>query len=261
MRGKVDLNADMGESYGALKVGSDEELVRMVSSASLACGFHGGDPLTIVRAIEMCRTNGVDVGAHPSFPDREGFGRKEMEMPEKELEASILYQVSALKGVSESLGVRLQHVKPHGALYNMAWNREDYARAIVEAVSSISRDLILVVPPNSVVERMARSGGLAVAKEGFPERGYLDDGRLAPRGTEGALITDPKAAAERAASMATQGRVLSTTGREVEMEVDTLCVHSDTPGAPAIAREIRRRLKEEGVEVLSLRSLLGGRRR
>jgi UPF0271 protein len=259
LRGKVDLNADMGESYGASRVGSDEELIKMVSSASLACGFHGGDPVTIRKTVEMCKANGVEVGAHPSFPDQEGFGRKGMEMSVEELEASVLYQVSAVKGVSESLGVRLQHVKPHGALYNMAWIREDYARAIVEAVGAISKDLILIAPSNSVVEETARKAGLAVAREGFPERGYLDDGRLAPRGSPLALTTDPRVAAERASMMVSQGSVISVTGKKVRLDVDTLCIHSDTPGAPAIAGEIRRRLKDEGVEILSLRSLFGSR--
>jgi UPF0271 protein len=259
LRGKVDLNADMGESYGASKVGSDEELVKMISSASLACGFHGGDPITLKTTVEMCKANGVGVGAHPSFPDREGFGRKEMEMSVEELEASLLYQVSAVKGVSESLGVKLQHMKPHGALYNMAWGREDYARAIVGAVRATSKDLILIAPSNSVIEKTARKAGLVVAREGFPERGYLDDGRLAPRGSPLALVTDPRAAAERASMMVSQGSVVSVTGRRVSVVVDTLCIHSDTPGAPAIAGEIRRRLKDDGVEILCLRSLFGSR--
>jgi UPF0271 protein len=259
LRGKVDLNADMGESFGASRVGSDEELVKMVSSASLACGFHGGDPVTLRKTVEMCKSNGVGVGAHPSFPDREGFGRKEMEMSVEELEAAVLYQVSAVKGVSESLGVRLQHVKPHGALYNMAWGREDYAIAMVGAVSAISMDLILIALPNSAVERTARKAGLVVAREGFPDRGYLDDGSLAPRGSPFALVTDPRAAAERASMMVSQGSVISVTGRRVSLDVDTLCIHSDTPGASAIAGEVRRRLKDEGVEILPLRSLFGSR--
>jgi len=259
LRGKVDLNADMGESFGASRVGSDEELVKVVSSASLACGFHGGDPFTIRRTVELCRANGVQIGAHPSFPDREGFGRNEMEMPVEELEAAVLYQVSALRGISESLGVKMQHVKPHGALYNMAWGREDYARAIVEAVSAISMELILIAPPNSVIERIARKAGLVVAREGFPERGYLDDGRLAPRGSPLALITDPRVAAEHASMMVKRGSVISVTGKPVSLDVDTLCIHGDTPGAPAIAAEVRRRLKDEGVEVLPLSLLFGSR--
>jgi UPF0271 protein len=259
LKGKVDLNADMGESYGTSKVGSDEELVKLITSASLACGFHGGDLLTMKRTVELCRRNGVMVGAHPSFPDREGFGRREMEMPPDEVEAAVLYQVSALQGFTKSQGLRLQHVKPHGALYNMAWGREDYAKAIVAAVRDVSGDLILVALSGSVIEMVAKSAGLAVAREGFPERGYLDDGRLAPRGSPGALITNPTAAAERAAMMVTQGCVESISGRRVAIQVDTLCIHSDTPGAPAIAGEIRRRLKEEDVEVLPLGSLLGSR--
>jgi UPF0271 protein len=255
LKAKVDLNADMGESYLEPRIGSDEELVKLVSSASLACGFHGGDPLTMMKTMEMCKANGV--GAHPSFPDREGFGRMEMEMPSAELEVGILYQVSALKGMSESLDLRLQHVKPHGALYNMAAKREDYARAIVEAVAAISKDLILIVPFDSVIDRTAKSVGPNVAREGFPERGYLDDGRLAPRGTVGSLITEPAALAERAVEMVTKGSVTAVSGKPVDLKVDTLCVHSDTPGAPTIAREIRRRLSAEGVEVLPLRAVIG----
>jgi len=257
----VDLNADMGESYGESRIGSDDELVELVSSASLACGFHGGDPRTMRRTIEICKANGVGIGAHPSFFDREGFGRREMEVSPVELEAGILYQVSALKGMAKSLGVSIQHVKTHGALYNMASVREDYAKAIVSAVKWISSKLILVAQPGSAVERVAKSEGLRVAREGFPERGYLDDGRLVPRGTPGSVVTEPKMAAMRAASMVTEGYVLSVSGARVKMEVDTLCIHSDTPGAPAIAREIRLRLGEAGVEIVPLRSVLGGRGR
>ncbi len=261
MRGKVDLNADMGESYGAVRVGSDDELVELVTSASLACGLHGGDPLTMKRTVELCKGSGVRIGAHPSFPDLEGFGRREMEMGGEELRAIIVHQISTLREASEAAGVSLQHVKPHGALYNMAARRRDYSEAIASAVSAVSKDLVLIALPASTTEEVAKGAGLTVAREGFPERGYLDDGRLAPRGLEGALVTDPRMAAERAASMAAHGVVVSLSGKEVKVDVDTLCVHSDTPGAPAIAREIRRRLKEEGVEVLPLDQAMGRGRR
>jgi UPF0271 protein len=260
LRVKVDLNADMGESCGESRIGSDEELVGLVSSASLACGFHGGDSLTMRKTILMCKARGVGIGAHPSFPDREGFGRREIEMPPVELEADVLYQVAALKGMAESLGVGLQHVKPHGALYNMASLREDYAGAVVRAVAAISKELVMVAQPDSAADRLARSTGLRVAREGFPERGYLDDGRLAPRGTPGSLVTDPGVVAERALEMAAHGQVTSVSGRLVSVKVDTLCIHSDTPGAPAIAREVRRRLTEEGIEVLPLKSVIEGSR-
>jgi UPF0271 protein len=182
-----------------------------------------------------------------------------MEVSVEELEAGVLYQVSALKGMAESLGVMLRHVKPHGALYNMASMRREYAEAVVGAVTKISNKLILISPSNSVIARVARSAGLMVAREGFPERGYLDDGRLAPRGTPGSIVTNPGMVAERAANMVIDGQVLSVSGRRVRMQVDTLCIHSDTPGAPAIAREVRRRLKEEDVEIAPLRSVLLGR--
>ena len=251
----------MGESYLERKVGADSELVKLVSSASLACGFHGGDPLTMRETVALCLRSGVAVGAHPSFNDLDGFGRREMELPVDRLEAEVLYQISSLKGIVESMGSRLQHVKPHGALYNMAWSRKDYASAIVAAVKSVSRELILVVPPGSVIETTARAAGLRVAREGFPERGYLDDGRLAPRSMEGALIMDPRLAADRAEVMLSKGTTISVTGKAVSLAVDTLCIHSDTPGSPAIAGEIRRRLSLKGIEVRPLRDLIGGDRR
>jgi UPF0271 protein len=162
--------------------------------------------------------------------------------------------------MSESLGVELQHVKAHGALYNMSSVREDYAGAVVRAVVAISKELVMVAQPGSVMDRLAKDAGLRVAREGFPERGYLDDGRLAPRGLPGSLITEPPIAADRALEMVTRGRVTSVSGRLIDIKVDTLCIHSDTPGAPSIAREIRKRFAEEGVEVLPMKAVVEGNR-
>jgi len=252
----VDLNADMGENADGKAFRQDEELVPLVTSASLACGFHAGDPRTLIKTVKLCRKWGVSVGAHPSFKDHEGFGRREMEVVPQDLVADLLYQISAVRGVAEALGMQLKHVKPHGALYNMACVRRDYANVVVRVVKMVSPSLILIGLPGSEMERVAKRERVIYAKEGFPERGYLSDGTLAPRTMKGALITDPDRVAERASSMVSSGMVDSIDGGEVRLSVDTLCVHSDTPGVVEIASAIRKKLKLEGVTVKDISSFL-----
>jgi len=257
----VDLNSDMGESYGAFKIGHDEKLLEVVTSASLACGFHGGDPHALLLTAKMCKERGVEVGAHPSLPDLLGFGRRRMEVEPEELFSYVLYQVAAVRGVAEAVGTRLQHVKPHGALYQMAWTQADYALAIAKAVRSLDPSLIVLAPPGSEAERASFRHGLVVAHEGFPERGYTDEGFLAPRGAPGAVLTDPKAVADRAVEMVKDGIVRSVTGRTIELKVETLCIHSDTPGADEVGRAVRRALDAAGIDTRPLGSFVGGRPR
>ena len=258
---KIDLNSDMGESFGGFEIGYDEELVNVITSASLACGFHGGDPLVLFRTANLCKERNVAIGAHPSFPDLMGFGRRKMELNSDELFAYVLYQVSAVKGVAEATGVGLQHVKPHGALYNMAWTRSDYAEAIARAVRALTPSLILLAPYGSELANAALRQDLIVAFEGFPERGYTDEGVLAPRNTAGAVLTRPEEVAKRAVMMAEDGRVKSISGKTIELQVDTLCIHSDTPGAGDIAKAVRKELEAAGFEIQPLGSFLRSRRR
>ncbi|MDG6928583.1 MAG: LamB/YcsF family protein [Nitrososphaerota archaeon] len=249
----VDINCDMGEGFSAYRAGEDEEMVKYVTSASLACGFHGGDPQVMSRAVALCRGNGVSIGAHPSFPDLQGFGRREMVMPKEELVALLVYQVGALEALARVQGAEVYHVKPHGALYNMACTVQDYAEAVAQAAGLLEK--VLIAPCGSRMRAAAESARVRVACEGFADRGYLSDGRLAPRAAPGGLVTDPERAAENALKMVDGGRARTLDGGEVEIRVDTVCIHGDTPGAPAIARTVRRRLEEAGVKVRSLREI------
>ncbi|HUF24684.1 MAG TPA: 5-oxoprolinase subunit PxpA [Vicinamibacterales bacterium] len=237
---RIDLNSDMGEGFGAYTIGADTDLLRVVSSANVACGAHAGDPSVMRRTVRAAKAAGVSVGAHPGFPDLAGFGRRNMRMTAAEIEDSVIYQVAALAGVAASEGVALAHVKPHGALYNMAAKDAGMAGAIASAIAAVDRRLAMVGLPASALERAAEQAGLTFAAEGFADRAYEADGTLVPRGTPGALITDPAAAAAGALRMAREGRVR------------TICIHSDTPGAAAIGAAVRRALDANGVTVAGL---------
>lgn len=235
----IDLNADIGEGYGPWPMGHDEELVGIVTSVNIACGFHAGDPLTIRRTIGLSLDAGVAIGAHPGYPDREGFGRRDLTMSGDELEAAVLYQVAALAGMVAAAGGTLRHVKAHGALYNRAAGDADVAGPVARAVSRISSDLVLVGPPGSELLLAGETAGLAVAAEGFADRAYEPDGTLRSRRLPGALHTDPALAAAQAVALAAERRYA------------TLCIHGDTPGAPAIARAVRAALEAAGDRVTS----------
>ncbi len=245
----IDLNADAGESFGRYTIGDDERLMRVVSSVSIACGWHAGDPGVIRRTIAMARDAGVMVGAHPSFPDLQGFGRREMEMAATDLRDAVVYQVAAVAGLAAVEGVRLHHVKAHGALYNMACRRRDVAEAVVAGVSDIDRDLAVYAMPGSALAQAADAVGLRAVTEGFADREYEDDGSLTPRTLAGAVIHDPDAAALRAHDWLTTGRLISRTGVSLALPVQALCVHGDTEGAVALARAVRSRLEEAGIRV------------
>lgn len=238
----IDLNSDMGESFGAWSIGADAELLRVVSSANVACGAHAGDASVMRRTVRAARAAGVSVGAHPGFPDLAGFGRRDLRMTAAELEDSVIMQVAALAGVAAIEGVRLAHVKAHGAMYTMAAKDASMADAIAAAIAAVDRSLVMVGLPASALERAAANAGLAFAAEGFADRAYEADGTLVPRTKPGALITDPARAAEGALRMAREGRVR------------TICIHSDTPGAAAIGAAVRRAFDAHGLTLTGLRA-------
>lgn len=243
----IDLNSDMGESYGAYTIGADDEILRWVTSANVACGWHGGDPSVMRRTVDRAKASGVAVGAHPSYPDLLGFGRRVMQITRQEARDYILYQIGALRAFAEALGVRLQHVKPHGAIYNAAVKDRELSLGIAEGVADAGGNLILVGLPGSEILRAGREVGLRLAREAFGDRAYDEDGMLVSRRLPGALITDPDMVAERVLGF-TRGVVTAITGKEIRIEADTVCLHGDTPGAGSIARRVRERLEAAGIK-------------
>src|SRR5574342_56932 len=244
----IDLNSDMGESYGAYTLGADEEILRSVTSANVACGWHGGDPSVMRRTVERAKGLGVAVGAHPSYPDLLGFGRRVMQITLQEARDYMLYQIGALRAFVEALGLSLQHVKPHGAIYNVAVKDRELSLGIAEGVADAGGDLILVGLPDSEIVKAGREVRLRVAREAFGDRAYNEDGSLVSRKLAGSLITDPEAVAERVLGFV-RGSVTAITGKEMRIEVDTICLHGYTPGAGAIARRVRERLEGAGIKL------------
>lgn len=243
----IDLNCDMGEGAG-----EDEGIVPLVSSINVACGFHAGDPATIRATIRLAARHGVAVGAHPSYPDRAGFGRAPMARSPEEVRDDVVYQVAAVRAFCAAEGVPLVHVKPHGALYNTAAQDPALAAAICEAVRQVDPGLVIVCLAGSPMAGVVRSLGMRCAEEAFADRGYTPDGTLVPRGRPGALVDDPGAVAKRVAAMARERRVISVAGTPVAVAADTICLHGDTPGAAALAAAIRERLTRDGIEVRAL---------
>ncbi len=242
----IDLNSDMGESFGAYTIGADDEVLRWVTSANVACGWHGGDPAAMRRTIQRAKELRVRVGAHPSYPDLLGFGRRVMQITRQEARDYILYQIGALRAFAEALRMPLQHVKPHGALYNAAVKDRELSLGIAEGVADAGGDLILVGLPGSEMIRAGKEVGLRVGREAFGDRAYNEDGTLVSRKMAGCLITDPEAVADRVLGF-THGVVKAITGKEIRIEADTICLHGDTPGAGAIARRVRERLEAAGI--------------
>lgn len=249
---RIDLNSDVGESLGPWPMGADEALIPLVSSVNVACGFHAGDPLVMARTVERALAADVAVGAHPGYPDLAGFGRRELEMTGAEIEAAVLYQVSALAGFCRAAKTELRHVKPHGALYNRAARDGDVATAVARGVRRFSTDLVLVGLAGSRLLDAGREAGLAVAAEAFADRAYEPDGSLRSRHLPGALLEDPAAAAAQALAICRESRVTAHEGTTLEVQADTICIHSDTSGAPAIARAVREALESAGVRVAAL---------
>ena len=244
MKLSVDLNADLGEGSG-----HDAELFELISSANIATGFHAGDSDTMHAAISAAMQHGVAVGAHPSFFDRENFGRKELKMPNEEVFDAVAYQLGIFQAIASALGVRPNHVKPHGALYNMAVRDEKLADAIARGIESVDPKLILFAPDNTELARAGETHGVQIAREIFADLNYLNDGWLVPRTRPDALLRDPKEAAERVLRMLREGKVRSVEGRDVDVRGETICVHGDTPGAVEFARELRTQLEREGVGI------------
>ncbi len=253
----IDLNCDVGESYGVYRVGNDEALMPLITSANIACGYHAGDPVVMDRTVRLAARHGVGIGAHPGFPDLLGFGRRRMHLAPDEIENYVLYQVGALAAFARSVGAELAHVKPHGALYNMAAKDIEMARAIVRGVARVDPNLIVVGLAGAALVEAAREAGMRVASEGFADRAYNYDGTLRSRRLPGAVIEEPELAAERAVRIVRDGTVVAYTGEEIPLHVDTLCVHGDTPTAVEIVRTMRRKLEEAGIEVATLGSFVG----
>ncbi len=244
MKLSVDLNADLGEGSG-----HDAELFELITSANIATGFHAGDSDTMHAAISGAMQHGVAVGAHPSFFDRENFGRKELKVSDEEVFDAVAYQLGIFQAIASAVGVRPNHVKPHGALYNMGVRNGNLADAIARAIESVDPKLILFAPDNTELARAGEAHGLEVAPEIFADRNYLNDGWLVPRTRPDALLHDPKEAAQRVLRMLREGKVRSVEGRDVDVRGETICVHGDTPGAVEFVRELRTQLESEGVKI------------
>ncbi|MCW3992303.1 MAG: LamB/YcsF family protein [Candidatus Bathyarchaeota archaeon] len=261
----IDLNSDMGESFGRYKLGLDEEIIKHITSANVACGFHAGCPRTMRRTVRLAKQHGVALGAHPSFPDLVGFGRRAMAVTMDEAKDDIVYQVGALQAFAKAEGVSLQHVKAHGEIYNLAHgagsvsnvDADELARAIAEAVAQIDDELILVMMAGSRAFALAEEMGVRVAGEAFADRAYTVDGKLVSRRMTGAVITDPDEVAARVTKMAIENKVTSIDGKDIDLvSIDTICVHGDTPTAVELVKTIRANLKEAGIEVAPIGTFL-----
>ena len=249
---QIDLNADVGESFGAFSIGCDEQIMPSLTSANIAAGAHGGDPSVLRATVRLAARHAVAIGAHPGLNDLAGFGRREMRVSAAEVEDLVLYQVAAVAGVAAAEGVRLQHVKPHGALYNMAARDRHLAAAIARAVAAFDRSLVLFGPPGSRLLEAGRAHGLRVAAEGFADRAYAADGALVSRQTHGAVISDPAIVVSRAIRMVRDGAVAAIDGSTLPLEIETLCVHGDTPGADRLAAALREGLTQAGIRVAAV---------
>jgi len=245
----VDLNADMGESFGPWKMGDDTALLDIISSANIACGFHAGDPDVMAATMARAVKNDVGIGAHPGFPDLQGFGRRKMTMRPDEVAHLVQYQLGAAQAMAKAAGGAVRHLKLHGALSNMAMVDGELARRAYDAALQVDPDLIIMVLAATPMQDAAEALGANMACEIFADRGYNDDGTLIQRGTPGAMITDADEAAERISAMVRQGAIIAASGREIEARIDTICLHGDEPSAVAAARTLRARLESDGVTI------------
>lgn len=246
----IDLNCDMGESFGAWTMGDDAAMLKIVSSANVACGFHAGDPLVMFETVARARENGVGVGAHPSFLDVWGFGRRRIEGEKPEdIEKAVVYQIGALQGVARALDYRVGHVKAHGSLANLAAVDRTTALAIGRAIAAVDRDLVYVVMAGTELERAAAELNLPRAREIYADRAYDDSGNLVSRKLPGAVLHDPEEAAERVLAMVREGAIVSQSGKRIPVAIDTVCVHGDNPAAVAMATRVRERLEGAGIAI------------
>jgi UPF0271 protein len=246
---RIDLNADLGESYGAWSMGDDAALLGIVTSANIACGFHAGDPLTMARTVAAAAERGVRIGAHIGYRDRDGFGRRFIDLDPAELRAETVYQLGALAGACRAAGTTLNYVKPHGALYHAITTTPAQAQAVVSAIVAFDDSLPLLGLPDTVATRLAAAAGLRTVVEAFADRAYAVDGSLVPRGEPGAVLHDPQVVASRMVALVTTGRVEASNGSPVTVSADSLCVHGDSPNAVELARAVREALEAAGVDL------------
>lgn len=255
---QVDINCDMGESFGPFRMGEDERVLESISSANVACGFHGGDPRVMNATVQEAAAKGVAVGAHPGFSDLVGFGRRDLRLSALEARTDVLYQIGALAGFCRSSGVRISHVKPHGQLNNLAFHDQELAEAIVAGIADYGENLI-VVAYGGWLRKAAEAARLPVAHEVFADREYHPDGTLVSRKQDGAVIRDPDRVVERAVDMVREGRVKAVDGTFIDLQLDTICVHGDTPGAADLAARLRQAFRAAGIDVVPMAQVLSGR--
>ena len=250
----VDLNSDLGESFGAWEMGNDAAMIELATSVNVACGFHGGDYNTMRKTVELAKARGVSIGAHPGYRDIHGFGRRPFYgMSSSEIENLVAYQIGALQAIATMAGYKVTHVKAHGALSNVACEEETTARAIASAIKAVDPNLVFVVLANSRLVQAGEAANLPMVHEVFADRAYEDDGMLMSRKKPGSVLHDPKQIAERVVRMVQDGAVIAASGKVIKMRTDTVCIHGDTPGAVDIARGVRKSLKDAGIDVAPFR--------
>lgn len=249
---KVDLNSDLGESFGRYTIGSDDRIIPLITSANIACGFHASDPVVMMKTVNMVKKAGTGAGAHPGYPDLMGFGRRNMNVSHEEAKAYTLYQISALGGMCKAAGVKLRHVKPHGAMYNMAGKDYELSKAICEAIKEYDPSLIVMGLAGSQMVKAARDMGLKTAEEVFADRAYEEDGSLVARSKPGAMIEDEDEAIARVVRMIKEGKVQAITGNDIDIKADSVCVHGDGEKALLFVEKIRKALTDEGIEICPL---------
>lgn len=245
----VDVNADLGESFGNYIIGNDEKIIPLISSANVACGFHASDPKVMLETVKLIKKSGAGLGAHPGFPDKEGFGRRYMDCTNEEIYSMVLYQLSALDGIARTVGVEMNHVKPHGALYNATFTDENLARVIAQAVKDFNPNLKLMGLSENNLVKAGEEIGLEVVHEVFLDRAYESDGTLVSRRKKGAMITNSKLAVERGIRMITEGKVETIDGKDIDIKADSICVHGDGEKALQFVKEIKKALEAKGIEV------------
>ncbi|OFS63101.1 LamB/YcsF family protein [Nosocomiicoccus sp. HMSC09A07] len=248
----IDLNADLGESFGNYTIGNDDKIIPLISSANVACGFHASDPKVMLETVKLIKESGAGLGAHPGFPDKEGFGRRYMDCTDEEIYSMVLYQLSALDGIARTVGVEMNHVKPHGALYNATFTDKNLARVIAQAVKDFNPNLKLMGLSENNLVKAGEEIGLQVVHEVFLDRAYENDGTLVSRRKEGAMITDSKLAVERGIRMLTEGKVEAIDGTDIDIKADSICVHGDGEKALQFVREIKSALEAKGIEIQTM---------
>ena len=256
MKKFVDLNSDLGESFGAYKIGLDEEVLKYVSSANIACGWHAGDPIVMRKTVEIAYNNNVGIGAHPGYLDIMGFGRRNITVTPEEMKQYTIYQLGALYGFVKAVGAKMQHVKPHGAMYNMAAKDDKLARAIIDGIFEVDRDLIVLGLSGGKMISAAKEKGLKAANEVFADRAYNPDGTLVARSLPGSMIYDRKLAISRVIRMVTKGKVIAINGEDIDIKVDSICVHGDNPEAVEFVRLIKEELAIAKVEIIPLNQFI-----